>query len=80
MQEGGKLYKDMNRLVAFYKGLSTWARWVDRSVDPSKTKVFFQGISPIHYEWVNSIFKFFLTEFKRGTIFYQIFDMLRYVV
>lgn len=56
MQEGGKLYKDMNRLVAFYKGLSTWARWVDRSVDPSKTKVFFQGISPIHYEWVNSIF------------------------
>ncbi|RZC74282.1 hypothetical protein C5167_049760 [Papaver somniferum] len=50
MQEGTKKYKDMDRLVAFYKGLSTWARWVDRSVDPSKTKVFFQGISPTHYE------------------------------
>ncbi|XP_051152201.1 protein trichome birefringence-like 39 isoform X2 [Andrographis paniculata] len=54
IEEGGKLYKDMNRLVAFYKGLTTWARWVNRNVDPSKTKVFFQGISPTHYlgrEW-----------------------------
>lgn len=50
MQDGGKYYRDMNRLVAFYKGLTTWARWVDRHVNPSKTKVFFQGISPTHYE------------------------------
>ncbi|KAH7843234.1 hypothetical protein Vadar_014202 [Vaccinium darrowii] len=50
MQEGNKLYKDMNRLVAYYKGLTTWARWVNRYVDPSKTKVFFQGISPTHYQ------------------------------
>ncbi|KAK3446143.1 hypothetical protein EUGRSUZ_A01900 [Eucalyptus grandis] len=50
MQEGNKLYKDMNRLVAYYKGMTTWARWVNRNVDPSRTKVFFQGISPTHYE------------------------------
>ncbi|GAB4827061.1 Protein trichome birefringence-like 38 [Ancistrocladus abbreviatus] len=50
MQEGSKLYKDMDRLTAFYKGLTTWATWVDQNVDPSKTKVFFQGISPSHYE------------------------------
>ncbi|XP_065875563.1 protein trichome birefringence-like 39 [Euphorbia lathyris] len=50
VEEGNKMYKDMNRLVAFYKGLTTWARWVDRYIDPSKTKVFFQGISPTHYE------------------------------
>ncbi|PON96402.1 Trichome birefringence-like family [Trema orientale] len=50
IQEGNKLYKDMNRLIAFYKGLTTWARWVNRNVDPTKTKVFFQGISPTHYE------------------------------
>ncbi|KAJ6291496.1 hypothetical protein OIU76_023549 [Salix suchowensis] len=49
IQEGNKLYKDMNRLVAFYKGLTTWARWVNQNVDPSKTKVFFQDISPTHY-------------------------------
>ncbi|KAJ9690658.1 hypothetical protein PVL29_013030 [Vitis rotundifolia] len=54
MSEGTKLYKDMDRLTAFYKGLSTWASWVDLNIDPSKTKVFFQGISPTHYtgkEW-----------------------------
>lgn len=49
--EGGKRYKDMNRLVAYYKGMTTWSRWVNRFVDPSKTKVFFQGISPVHYEY-----------------------------
>lgn len=50
LQEGNKLYKDMNRMIAYYKGLTTWARWVNLYVDPSKTKVFFQGISPTHYE------------------------------
>lgn len=49
--EGGKRYKDMNRLVAYYKGMTTWSRWVNQFVDPSKTKVFFQGISPVHYEY-----------------------------
>ncbi|KZV52711.1 protein trichome birefringence-like 39 [Dorcoceras hygrometricum] len=49
MEEGGKVFKDMNRLIAYYKGMTTWARWVNRNIDPSKTKVFFQGISPVHY-------------------------------
>ncbi|KAG2687800.1 hypothetical protein I3760_09G067900 [Carya illinoinensis] len=50
MGEGTKLYKDMDRLTAFYKGLNTWANWVNLNVDPTKTKVFFQGISPTHYQ------------------------------
>lgn len=49
MQDGVKVQKDMNRLIAYYKGMTTWARWVDLNVDPSKTKVIFQGISPTHY-------------------------------
>ncbi|KAL5989601.1 hypothetical protein ACLOJK_010494 [Asimina triloba] len=49
MEEGGKYYKDMDRLVAFRKGLTTWANWVDFNIDTTKTKVFFQGISPTHY-------------------------------
>jgi hypothetical protein len=54
MQDGSTVSKDMNRLVAFYKGLTTWAKWVDLNVDVTKTKLFFQGISPTHYmgkEW-----------------------------
>ncbi|KAF2300717.1 hypothetical protein GH714_015318 [Hevea brasiliensis] len=48
--DGSGLYKDMNRLEAYYKGMSTWAKWVDLNVDPAKTRVFFQGISPTHYQ------------------------------
>lgn len=46
--------KDMDRMLAFRKGLSTWARWIESDVDFDKTKVLFQGISPSHYngtEW-----------------------------
>ncbi|KAL4290657.1 hypothetical protein GQ457_14G009340 [Hibiscus cannabinus] len=50
IRDGSALYKDMDRLQAFNKGLTTWANWVDSNVDPTKTKVFFQGISPTHYE------------------------------
>jgi hypothetical protein len=54
VQDGGQMVRDMDRLVAFSKGLSTWANWVDSNINPSTTKVFFQGISPTHYradEW-----------------------------
>uniref|UniRef100_A0A2P2JZU7 Protein trichome birefringence-like 39 n=1 Tax=Rhizophora mucronata TaxID=61149 RepID=A0A2P2JZU7_RHIMU len=49
IQEGNRLRRDENRLVAFYKGLTTWARWVNLNVDPMQTRVFFQDISPTHY-------------------------------
>ncbi|KAJ6847106.1 protein PMR5 [Iris pallida] len=54
MGEGGAYYTDMDRLVAFQKGLTTWANWVDHNIDRTKTKVFLQSISPTHYnpaEW-----------------------------
>ncbi|GLU10590.1 hypothetical protein SLE2022_273830 [Rubroshorea leprosula] len=49
IQVDGKIVKDMDRMVAFQKALTTWANWVDSDVDPTTTKVFFQGISPSHY-------------------------------
>ncbi|GMN20808.1 hypothetical protein TIFTF001_043178 [Ficus carica] len=48
IQEGNNSWRDMNRLVAYEKALRTRAEWVDSNVDPTITKVFFQGISPDH--------------------------------
>ncbi|XP_050248872.1 protein trichome birefringence-like 43 isoform X1 [Quercus robur] len=53
IQEGKHLQRDMDRLAAYEEVLKTWARWVDTNVDPEKTKVFFQGISPDHSNATN---------------------------
>ncbi|KAF6170427.1 hypothetical protein GIB67_014357 [Kingdonia uniflora] len=54
MESGKSYYQDMDRLVAFQRGMETWARWVDSNIDRTRTRVFFQAISPTHYnptEW-----------------------------
>ncbi|KAG4181757.1 hypothetical protein ERO13_A09G003420v2 [Gossypium hirsutum] len=56
VQDNNVTHKDMNRTVAYEKALRTWARWVNLNVDPAKTKVFFQGVSPDHMnskDWVD---------------------------
>lgn len=42
------LFQSMNPMVAYQKGLTTWARWIDLNLDPRKTRVIFRSISPRH--------------------------------
>ncbi|XP_020215053.1 protein trichome birefringence-like 42 [Cajanus cajan] len=49
-QVGNEIIKDMDPMEAFKIGLTTWSKWVDANIDPSKTTVLFQGIAASHYE------------------------------
>ncbi|KAI3892861.1 hypothetical protein MKW92_027288 [Papaver armeniacum] len=54
IQEGNMTYKDLDRVVAFEKGLTTWSKWVDQNINHQTTQVYYLGISPVHYngtEW-----------------------------
>ncbi|GMN64605.1 hypothetical protein TIFTF001_033693 [Ficus carica] len=46
--EGHTAIKTMNPMIAYQKGLTTWAKWVDLNLDPHKTRVFFRSMSPRH--------------------------------
>ena len=45
---GDELIKEMDRVEAYKIAMATWAKWVDENIDPSKTRVFFQGVSAVH--------------------------------
>lgn len=49
---GNKILTDMDVKEAYKTALTTWANWIDSNVDPTKTRVFFQGISPVHYQYL----------------------------
>ncbi|CAD5325781.1 unnamed protein product [Arabidopsis thaliana] len=44
--DGNKIFKAMDPMVAYERGLTTWAKWVEINLDPSKTKVIFRTVSP----------------------------------
>ncbi|OIV95457.1 hypothetical protein TanjilG_06919 [Lupinus angustifolius] len=48
-QEGSHIYHELNVLEAFRKAITTWSRWVDANVNPSKSMVFFRGYSASHF-------------------------------
>ncbi|XP_031107391.1 protein trichome birefringence-like 36 [Ipomoea triloba] len=48
IMEGTNFFRYMNPMVAYEKGLMTWAKWIDLNVDPRKSRVFFRSMSPKH--------------------------------
>lgn len=53
--EGHTAIKTMNPMIAYQKGLTTWAKWVDLNLDPHKTRVFFRSMSPRHNRYHTEI-------------------------
>ncbi|RDX90346.1 Protein trichome birefringence, partial [Mucuna pruriens] len=48
-QEGSHVYHELNVLEAFRKAITTWSRWIDANIDPSKSMIFFRGYSASHF-------------------------------
>ncbi|XP_058214556.1 protein trichome birefringence-like 3 [Rhododendron vialii] len=40
--------EELETPVAYRLGLKTWANWIDSTIDPNKTRVFFTTMSPTH--------------------------------
>ena len=49
-QLGNEIIKNMDHMEAYKIGLTTWSKWIDANIDPSKTRVLFQGIAASHSE------------------------------
>ncbi|MCO5570456.1 hypothetical protein L7F22_024178 [Adiantum nelumboides] len=47
--QGDKVHAKLDVMVAYKQALFTWAKWVDKHVDPHKTRVFFRTYSPQHF-------------------------------
>ncbi|XP_031127469.1 protein trichome birefringence-like 38 [Ipomoea triloba] len=53
-QVDGRVVKDMSRYGAYEMALQSWAKWVEREVDHTKSQVFYQSEAAVHYigaEW-----------------------------
>nr|GMD02646.1 protein trichome birefringence-like 6 [Ipomoea batatas]GMD24985.1 protein trichome birefringence-like 6 [Ipomoea batatas]GME08956.1 protein trichome birefringence-like 6 [Ipomoea batatas] len=48
-QEGDRVHPRLDGSTAFQKALSTWASWVERYINPRKTRVFFRSSAPSHF-------------------------------
>ncbi|CAL5396108.1 unnamed protein product [Camellia sinensis] len=48
-QEGNHIYPRLKVLEAYKRAITTWARWVDKNIDGSRTQVIFRGYSVTHF-------------------------------
>lgn len=59
----------MNPLVAYEKGLTTWAKWVDLNLDPREIWVFFRSMSPRHNGYIIILFTIFYIQHYRFFVY-----------
>ncbi|XP_057788761.1 xylan O-acetyltransferase 1-like [Salvia miltiorrhiza] len=55
-EQNSSAYDEVARPMAYRRVLNTWSEWVDKNVDPNRTKVFFMSMSPLHIkslDWGN---------------------------
>lgn len=48
IMKGNRLYKNLDPLLAYRKGLTTWANWISANLDPKRSLVFYRTTSPAH--------------------------------
>ncbi|KAI5674903.1 hypothetical protein M9H77_05853 [Catharanthus roseus] len=48
-QEGEQVHPRMDVSVAFRRAMISWGSWIDKYINPKKTKVFFRSYSPSHF-------------------------------
>jgi hypothetical protein len=48
-KEGDTLYPQFDSTEAYRRALKTWARWIDKNMDPAKSVVFYRGYSTAHF-------------------------------
>ncbi|KAG2690890.1 hypothetical protein I3760_09G211000 [Carya illinoinensis] len=54
---GEEGFEELDTPVAYKIGLKTWANWVDSTINPNKTRVFFTTMSPTHTSRISSLQK-----------------------
>ncbi|CAL0311150.1 unnamed protein product [Lupinus luteus] len=52
-QEGSFVHPRLNVSTALRKSLMTWSSWVDKHINPRKTRVFFRSSAPSHFRGGN---------------------------
>jgi hypothetical protein len=48
-KEGDTLYPHFDSTEAYRRALKTWARWIDKNMDPARSIVFYRGYSTAHF-------------------------------
>lgn len=49
---GEEGFEELDAVVAYRIGLKTWANWIDSTLNPNATRVFFTTMSPTHMRFM----------------------------